>query len=103
MDMMAVTDPAALGLAISAVEPGPAEGYLAADTLDATVRFLGLRKDADGNVVVRATGFDFDVVTDLASHSATLAALDAAASLAPASAAWGSAHSPRSWTGTADD
>jgi len=82
-DMMAVTDPAALGLAIGVVDPGHAEGYLAADTLDATVRFLGLRKDPDGNVVVRATGFDFDVVTDLASRSATLAALDAAASLDP--------------------
>ena len=80
---MAVADPAALGLGIGAVEPGRAEGYLAANTLDATVRFLGLREDPDGNMVVRATGFDFDVVTDLASRSVTLAALDAAASLDP--------------------
>ncbi|NDL58327.1 helix-turn-helix domain-containing protein [Phytoactinopolyspora mesophila] len=83
MDSMAVTDHAALGLAIGPGEPGAAEGYLAADTLDATVRSLGLRNDPDGDVVIRSTGFDFDVVTDLASRSVTLAALDAAASLDP--------------------
>jgi excisionase family DNA binding protein len=82
-EMMAVTDQTVLGLAIGPIEPGTAEGYLAADALDATVRFLGLHKDPDGNVLVRATGFDFDVVTDLASRSATVAALDAATSPDP--------------------
>lgn len=83
MDMMAVAEPAALGLGIGALESGRAEGYLAANALDATVRFLGLREDPDGNIVVRTSGFDFDVVTDLVSRSVPLAALDAAASLDP--------------------
>lgn len=82
-EMMAVVDLTVLGLGMSLGEAGRAEGYLAADTLDDTVRFLGLRKDADGNIVVRATGFDFAIVTDLASRSAVLAALDASASLDP--------------------
>lgn len=83
MDMMAVADPAALGLGVGALGSGRAEGYLAANALDATVRFLGLREDPGGNIVVRTSGFDFDVVTDLASRSVTLAALDAAVSLDP--------------------
>lgn len=83
MDMMAVVDTTALGLGIGAVEAGGAEGYLAADALDAAVGSLGLRKDPGGNIVVRVSSFDFDVVTDLASRSVTLAALDAAVSLDP--------------------
>lgn len=83
MTMMAVANPTGLGLATGAVGPSQAEGYLAADTLDSTVRLLGLLKDPDGKVVVRATGFDFDVVTDLASRSTALAALDAGASVDP--------------------
>jgi excisionase family DNA binding protein len=83
LEMMAVVDPAAIGVGASVVEPGRAEGYLAANTLDSAVRFLGLRAEPSGNIVVRATTFDFGIVTDLASRSAALAGLDAAASPDP--------------------
>lgn len=83
MGMMAVADPAVLGLGIDPLESGRAEGYLAASALDATIRSLGLSEDPGGNIVVRTSGFDFDVVSDLVSRSVTLAALDAAVSLDP--------------------
>jgi Helix-turn-helix domain len=83
LEMMAIVDPTAIGVGASVVESGRVEGYLAADTLESTVRFLGLREEASGNIVVRATTFDFSIVTELASHSPALAGLDAAASADP--------------------
>ncbi len=64
--------------------PNSVDGYLAADTLDSTVRFFGLVEDPRGPITLRATGFDMSVVQDLAeSKTAVLAALDAATSLDP--------------------
>jgi hypothetical protein len=47
-----------------------------------SVRTLGLRADAGGAVVLRATGFDFGRVRDLV-VTPTVAALDAATSTDP--------------------
>lgn len=58
------------------------DGYLAADDLDQVVRTLGLRANASGPVVLRATGFDFNRVRDLV-ETTTAAALDAATSTDP--------------------
>lgn len=58
-------------------------GYLASNTLAATVRHLGLRESANGAITVRATGFDLAVVERLATTSSVLAAVDAATSLDP--------------------
>jgi len=82
-DILATPDLAKLGLVTGVGETGPVQGYLSADDLEATVLSLGLREDAGGNIVVRATTFDFSVVERLAVTSTVLAALDAAASLDP--------------------
>lgn len=58
------------------------DGYLAADDLAQVVRTLGLRANASGSVVLRATGFDLDHVRDLVATT-TAAALDAATSTDP--------------------
>jgi hypothetical protein len=64
--------------------PNTVDGYLATDVLDSTIQFLGLIEDPRGPIVLRATGFDMNVVRDLArSKTAVLAALDAATSLDP--------------------
>lgn len=59
------------------------DGYLATSRLDEVVRRYGLRPDGGGWVVLRATGFDLDVVRHLASHADVLAAVDAATSIDP--------------------
>lgn len=58
------------------------DGYLAEADLDTAVRTLGLRAEAGGTVVLRTTGFDFDLVRDLVTTT-TVAALDAATSADP--------------------
>lgn len=58
------------------------DGYLAATDLEDIVHSLGLRADPSGSVVLRATGFDFDRVRDLAA-TMQAAALDAATSTDP--------------------
>jgi len=64
--------------------PNSVDGYLAADTLDSTILFLGLIEDPSGPITLRVTGFDINIVRDLAeSRTAVLAALDAATSLDP--------------------
>ena len=61
------------------------DGYLPAEELQSTVRTLGLVNDSSGNVTLRATNFDFDVVRDVISSGHIEAALDAATSLDPRS------------------
>ncbi len=64
--------------------PNSVDGYLAAETLDSTVLFLGLIEDPSGPITLRVTGFDISIVRELAeSKTAILAALDAATSLDP--------------------
>lgn len=75
--------PEASGLALAGIGTDRADGYLAVDTLDSTVQFLGLRQDPGGAITVRATSFDIDVVADLAVYGTVLAALDAATALDP--------------------
>ncbi|MCW2545874.1 MAG: hypothetical protein JWN96_334 [Mycobacterium sp.] len=75
------TDQSALGLVRSATDR--VDGYLAVGELDSTVERLGLIEDSGGNITLRATGFDLDIVRGLASKGAVLAALDAATSLDP--------------------
>lgn len=58
------------------------DGYIAASDLDDIVRTLRLRENASGAVTLRVTGFDFDLVRDLADTS-VVAALDAATSTDP--------------------
>jgi hypothetical protein len=82
-DILASPDLTRLGLVEGVGEAGSVEGYLEADDLEATVRSLGLREEPGGNIVIRATGFDFAIVTDLALTGTVLAALDAVASLDP--------------------
>lgn len=82
-EAIAVTHLSVLGLAVEPADSDRLEGYLAVSALDSTVRSLGLREDPTGNIVIRATGFDFAIVKHLAAHSMTLAALDAATSLDP--------------------
>ncbi len=71
------------GLGFAGSRTARADGYMAAHELDSTVRWLGLREDPGGNITVRATNFNMNVVQDLASQSIVLAALDAATSLDP--------------------
>jgi hypothetical protein len=77
---MATTDHAGLGLTPNAAER--VDGYIDAATLDSTVSFLGLREDPKGAITVRATTFNFNIVSELADEI-VLAALDAATSLDP--------------------
>jgi hypothetical protein len=63
--------------------PESVDGYLPAGRLGTTVRFFGLRADPAGNVTIRATKFDIDVVRDLTLQGTVLAALDAATSRDP--------------------
>lgn len=58
------------------------DGYLAGDQLGELVGSFGLRPDAGGSVVLRATSFDFDRVRELVA-TPFLAALDAATSVDP--------------------
>lgn len=78
---LVTTDASGLGLVGS--RPDSVDGYLAADRLDSTVRFFGLRDDPAGNVTIRATNIDIDVVRDLTTQGTVLAALDAATSRDP--------------------
>lgn len=80
-ERLAVADLAKLGI----VDAGQdrVDGYLATDDLDSTVRSLGLTLDAGGNVTLRTTTFDFDVVADLVTTSLVVTALDAASALDP--------------------
>jgi excisionase family DNA binding protein len=60
------------------------DGYLTADRLNSAAQLLGLKEHANGNVTVRATDFDINIVRALAStEMPVLAALDAATSLDP--------------------
>lgn len=81
-EKLAVTGLATLGIVDSADDTS-LDGYLADTDLDSTVRALGLRADAGGNVTIRATGFDFGVVSELVTNGRIVAALDAATSLDP--------------------
>lgn len=58
------------------------DGYLAANDLNGTVRWLGLRAHTNGTVTLRTTCFDFDKVKNLVGTT-TVAALDAATSTDP--------------------
>lgn len=81
LDELVTTDASGLGLVDS--RPDSVDGYLPADRLGSTVRFFGLRADPAGNVTIRATHFDIDVVRDLTIQGVVLAALDAATSRDP--------------------
>lgn len=59
------------------------DGYIAATSLEATVRSLALQKVATGNVTLRVTGFDIEQVRALVNASTVVAALDAATSVDP--------------------
>ena len=78
---LVATDSSALGLAPS--RSGRVDGYIAAGQLEATVKWLGLRRESRGDITLRATDFTMAVVQDLASHGTVLAALDLATSLDP--------------------
>lgn len=80
---MTSTDPALVGLVENSADPARLDGYLSVARLDDVVRTFGLREQADGEAVVRVTGFDFGVVADLTKNSTALAALDAATSIDP--------------------
>jgi hypothetical protein len=83
-DEMVVVAHERLGLVREVAEGSRVDGYRAAGGLDTAVRLLGLQEAATGNITVRATGFDLDVVRALASsETPVLAALDAASSLDP--------------------
>lgn len=69
-------------LGVTAAVDGSVDGYLPAADLDAVVRTHGLREDAHGTVVLRATGFDFDRVRTLVA-TRTVAALDGATASDP--------------------
>lgn len=68
---------ALLGLAATNVT----DGYLATTDVKAVVSRHGLIRDDTGSVTLRATSMDLDVVRDLVSAGAVLAALDLAESL----------------------
>ena len=57
------------------------DGYLETSDVEAVVARHGLMRDDTGNVTLRATSMDLDVVRDLVSASDVLAALDLAESL----------------------
>lgn len=57
------------------------DGYLSVDGLAETERMHGLIRDAGGEVTLRATRFDLDIVRQLVTRSPVLAALDLAESL----------------------
>ena len=75
------TDTAALGL-VTLSDDTRTDGYVTEGRLDDIVRRNALREDSAGGFVLRATGFDIDIVRRLATGS-LLAALDAATSLDP--------------------
>ncbi|MFE1592033.1 helix-turn-helix domain-containing protein [Nocardia sp. NPDC058705] len=68
---------------VDAVANNDLDGYISARQFDETVRRLGLRPAVAGNVTLRVTDFDFDVVTRLVSEGPVVAALDAATALEP--------------------
>lgn len=82
-EIMVITDSVDLGLTISADEPVDTDGYVAADTLEDMVRRFALRPDPGGDIVVRTTNFDIELVAHLGTRGKTLAALDAAVSPDP--------------------
>lgn len=57
------------------------DGYLAASDVAGVVSRHGLIRDDDGQVTLRATTMDLEVVRNLAQHGTVLAALDLAESL----------------------
>jgi hypothetical protein len=71
------------GLGLVNTSSGQIDGYLAADSLESLVSWLGLVEDPRGHATLRATTFDIEVVQDLAAHGGVVAALDAATSLDP--------------------
>jgi len=79
-DQLTSTDLRLLGITDATGES--VDGYLAESNLDAVVRDLGLKADANGDVVLRTTSFDFERARELISTS-TVAALDAATSVDP--------------------
>ncbi|WP_440902736.1 hypothetical protein [Actinosynnema sp.] len=99
-DELVVTDSAVLGLVPAAgLDPAPlstftpsegpehVRGYCSTDWLGQAVRRFGLAPDPTGTVVIHTTGFDIDIVRQLATARPpalpVLTALDAAASLDP--------------------
>jgi hypothetical protein len=73
------TDRAARSLGLTGATP--VDGYLAADDLAMVVARHGLERDVDGRFTLRATTMDLHVVSELATASTVLAALDLAESL----------------------
>lgn len=79
-----LVSPETVALGLVDVPSERIDGYLPADELDSTVRWLGLREDTTGEITLRVTGFDINVIRDLATaQTPVLAALDAATSLDP--------------------
>lgn len=81
-EQLAVADLAKLGI-VDAADDARVDGYLATEDLDSTVQALGLGAATAGNVTLRTTGFDIEVVAELVSTSPVVAALDAATSVDP--------------------
>lgn len=81
LDELVIADTTGLGLAGARVDF--IDGYLDVAALEPTERSFALEPDPSGNVALRATGFDLDVVRDLAGSGGLLAALDAATSRDP--------------------
>lgn len=80
-ELIAVPDIGQLG--IVDVGDSKLDGYIAATSLEATVRSLALQEVATGNVTLRVTRFDFEHVQALLNASTVTAALDAATSVDP--------------------
>lgn len=59
------------------------DGYLATGDLDVVVSRYRLIEDTTGSITLRVTGFNIEIVQDLARHCSVLAAIDAATSVHP--------------------
>lgn len=81
LDDLVSPDPSGLGLVGS--RPDTLDGYLPSDRLSSTVGFYGLRAEPSGNITIRATRFDINIVHDMTVQGSALAALDAATSRDP--------------------
>lgn len=71
------------GLGLVDLNEDRVDGYIATHALEAAVRPLGLRVDISGNVVLRATDFDFSRVEKILTQGQVVAALDAATAVDP--------------------
>jgi len=80
-EVVVQADVARLGL-VDLTSDERIDGYIAPTEVTKVVRSLGLRR-GDGNVTLRATGFDFTRVQDLVTGTGLVSALDAAESVDP--------------------